>query len=181
MMYLWQLFISFARSSLLGFGGGPSMITIIQSEVVDLRGWLTTAELLDAYAFGNTLPGPIAVKLAAFVGYSVDGWAGAAAALLGVIVPSAVLLIAVASLFFRFRANKVLNRFLNGVRPAVLALLMYVVWHFIPAVFPDSATVWLPLLITAAALVAIGRYRLHPLPLIVAGGAAGVLAEMVLF
>lgn len=181
MTELWQLFISFTRSSLLGFGGGPSMLTIIQSEVVDLRGWMTTAELLDAYAFGSTLPGPIAVKLAAFVGYSVDGWGGAAAALIGVTVPTALLLILVASLFFRFRSNPVLNRFLNGVRPAVLALLAAVVWDFAPAVFPEAQTVLLTVMITGAALVAILRYKVHPLPLILAGGAVGVVAELWLF
>ena len=78
-----DLFVSFLRASILGFGGGPSMVLLIQSEVVDLHGWLSNAEFLDAFAFGNALPSPIATKLAAFTGYHVAGWPGAFAALLG--------------------------------------------------------------------------------------------------
>ena len=106
MIIYWELFISFTRASLAGFGGGPSMITLIQNEVVDLRGWLTGQELLDAYAFANTLPSPLATKLAAYVGFQQAGWLGAAVALIGVTIPTALLTIGVASLFLRYRQNR---------------------------------------------------------------------------
>lgn len=175
---LWQLFISFTRASLAGFGGGPSMITLIQYEVVDLRGWLTARELLDAYAFANTLPSPIATKLAAFVGFHQAGWAGATAALIGVTIPTAILTIGVAALFTRYRHNRMLVRFLTGVRPVVIALLMYVVWLFAPSTFGVTVSEWLgnwPLiLIAAAATVMIIRFKVHPLVLIIGGAVLGV-------
>ena len=178
MTELWQLFISFARASLAGFGGGPSMITLIQYEVVDLRGWLTAQELLDAYAFANTLPSPIATKLAAFVGFNQAGWAGAAVALIGVTIPTGVLTVAIAALFTRYRHNRLLVRFLTGVRPVVIALLMYVVWNFAPGTFGETAEEWLqnwPLLLVAvAAVVLIIRYKVHPLVLIIGGAVVGV-------
>ncbi len=179
MIELWQLFISFTRASLAGFGGGPSMITLIQNEVVDLRGWLTAGELLDAYAFANTLPSPIATKLAAFVGYQQAGFAGAAAALIGVSVPTAVLTIAVSSLFLRYRENRMLVRFLRGVRPVVLALLMYVVWHFLPETFGHTAREWLGnahlFVIAGVTVFLMVRYKMHPLPLIIGGGIIGLV------
>ena len=95
MIIYWELFISFTRASLAGFGGGPSMITLIQNEVVDLRGWLTGQELLDAYAFANTLPSPLATKLAR-MSVTAAGWLGAAVALIGVTIPTALLTIGVA-------------------------------------------------------------------------------------
>lgn len=178
MTELWELFISFTRASLAGFGGGPSMITLIQNEVVDLRGWLTSQELLDAYAFANTLPSPIATKLAAFVGYHQAGWAGAAAALIGVSIPTAILTVAIAAVFTRYRNNRLLVRFLNGVRPVVLALLMYVVWHFMPGTFGTTPGEWLKhwpqFVIAVIAIVLLLRYKVHPLPLIIGGGIIGV-------
>ncbi len=182
MLELWQLFISFTRASLAGFGGGPSMITLIQNEVVDVRGWLTAGELLDAYAFANTLPSPIATKLAAFVGFQQAGYAGAAVALIGVSIPTAILTIAVAALFMRYRNNRLLVRFLTGVRPVVLALLMYVVWHFMPETFGRSPSEWLGnwhlFVIAVVAGVLLLRYKLHPLPLILGGGALGVAISL---
>ena len=182
MTELWQLFVSFSRASLAGFGGGPSMITLIQNEVVDLRGWLTSQELLDANALANTLPSPIATKLAAFVGFHQAGWAGATAALIGVTMPTAILTVAIAAVFTRFRENRLLVRFLNGVRPVVLALLLYVVWHFMPGTFGVNAAEWLQhwpqFVIAAVATVLLVRFKVHPLPLILGGGAIGVALSL---
>jgi len=187
MIIYWELFISFTRASLAGFGGGPSMITLIQNEVVDLRGWLTGQELLDAYAFANTLPSPLATKLAAYVGFQQAGWLGATAALIGVTIPTALLTIGVASLFLRYRQNRQLVRFLRGVRPVVLALLAYVVWDFMPATFGTSVSEWLEnwwmFVLASVSAVMLVRFRVHPLPLIIGGSLIGLtiaVAELVL-
>jgi len=178
MTELWQLFVSFLRASLAGFGGGPSMITLIQNEVVDLRGWLTGSELLDAYAFANTLPSPIATKLAAFVGYHQAGWTGVTVALIGVTVPTAIMTILVAAVFTRYREHRLLVRFLAGVRPVVLALLMYVVWDFTPVTFGSGPREWLAnwwvFAIAGGSVIGLLRFKMHPLPLIIAGAAIGV-------
>ena len=182
MIIYWELFISFTRASLAGFGGGPSMITLIQNEVVDLRGWLSGQELLDAYAFANTLPSPLATKLAAYVGFQQAGWLGATVALIGVTVPTALLTIGVASLFLRYRQNRQLVRFLRGVRPVVLALLAYVVWDFMPATFGTSVSAWLQnwwmFLVAGVSAILLVKYRLHPLPLILGGGVLGLLVAV---
>jgi chromate transporter len=173
-----QLFLAFARVGLLGFGGGPAMIPLIQVEVVDLHGWLGRGEFLDAFAFGNALPGPIATKLAGYVGYQVAGWPGAAAGLLGITAPTIVMIVALASLYHRYRERQVVQRFLYGVRPVVVALLALVVWDFAPTALAPAGLDWdaWPLwLIAAAALIASLRTKLHPALLIVVGGAFGWL------
>ena len=175
---LLELLISFTRAGVFGFGGGPSMIPLIQVEVVDIRGWLSHAEFLDAFAFGNALPGPIATKLAGYVGYQVAGVAGATVALLGITAPTILLMIALAALYARYRGHPVVQDFIGGVRPVVVALLAVVVWDFtLPALLPTRSlpSDWPLWLIAAVALFATLRTTLHPALLIVLGGLAGLV------
>jgi chromate transporter len=175
---VWQVFVSFARAGLFGFGGGPSMIPLIQVEVVDVRGWLSPDAFLDAFAFGNALPGPIATKLAGYVGFQVAGAAGAAAGLLGVTAPTIVLMIALAGAYARYREWPPVRRFLAGVRPVVVALLALVVWEFAPSALAVHRTWWanLPLWAIAVAAVWVSRrFDPHPALLIVVGGLLGLV------
>ena len=175
---LLELFYAFARVGIFGFGGGPSMIPLIQAEVVETREWLTRAQFLDAFAFGNALPGPIATKLAGYVGYQVGGIAGALAGLLGITAPTIAAMVALAGAFARHRDHPAVANFLRGVRPVVVALLLLVVWDFAPEALGDVASWpgnWPLLLITLAALVLTIRFKVHPALLIVAGGLFGML------
>lgn len=169
---------SFTRIGLLGFGGGPAMIPLIQVEVVDLRGWLTPAEFLDAFAFGNALPGPIATKMAGYVGFQVAGWPGAAAGLLGITGPTIVAMVTLASFYRRYGGHELVQRFLYGVRPVVVALLALVVWDYLPTAMAPAELRWgsWPLwLIVAATVIASLRTRVHPALLVILGGALGWL------
>jgi len=177
-MDLLQLLVAFTRVGLFGFGGGPAMIPLVQVEVVDIHGWLTPAEFLDAFAFGNALPGPIATKLAGYVGYHVAGVPGAALALAGITAPTIVLMIALASVYLRFKGRREVQDFLRGVRPVVVALLALVAWDFAPAALLalGGGLAALPLVLVAlAALAASLRWDAHPALLIVLGGLVGLV------
>lgn len=177
-MSLLELLVSFGRVGLFGFGGGPAMIPLIQAEVVGLRGWLTAQEFLDAFAFGNALPGPIATKLAGYVGFVVAGWPGAVVALLALTVPTILIMVALGSAYVRFKDQQEVVLFLRGVRPIVIALLLLVVWDFAPSALGPPAS-WLanwPLwLLALASFVATVKWRLHPAVLILAGGLIGMV------
>lgn len=177
-MNLLELLVSFSRIGLFGFGGGPAMIPLIQAEVVALRGWLTPQEFLDAFAFGNALPGPIATKLAGYVGFVVAGWPGAVVALLALTVPTILAMVALSSVYARYRDHLAVVLFLRGVRPIVIALLLLVVWDFAPSALGLPAD-WLgnwPLwLLAVASFVAAIKLHLHPALLIVAGGLIGMV------
>jgi len=82
-MLLLRIFIAFAKVGLFGYGGGPSMIPLMQEEVVDAHHWLSTEEFVDALAMGNALPGPIATKMSLYVGYKLAGMPGALAGVQG--------------------------------------------------------------------------------------------------
>jgi chromate transporter len=73
---LWNLFVAFFRASYLGFGGGPAIIPLIQAEAVDNYHWMTNSQFTDSIAVANALPGPIATKIATFIGYQVASWPG---------------------------------------------------------------------------------------------------------
>ncbi|RKJ34138.1 chromate transporter, partial [Butyricicoccus sp. 1XD8-22] len=75
MIYI-QIFLAFFYPGILGYGGGPATIPLIEHEVVENYGWMTTSEFSEVLALGNSLPGPIATKMAGFIGYEVGGVLG---------------------------------------------------------------------------------------------------------
>ncbi len=120
------------RIGLFGFGGGPSVVPLIRHECVERYGWMTDEELLDALAFGNALPGPIAVKLAAYVGLQVGGPLGCGVALLALNVPGVVLMLVLGTLYLRFKTAPPVLGILAAVRPAVIGLLAHTVFSLAP-------------------------------------------------
>lgn len=170
------LAVAFAKVGLFGFGGGPSFIPLIQREV-EARGWLTREAFLDAFAFGNSLPGPIATKLAGYVGYRVAGWIGALVALLALTVPTILAMVGLAALYVEYQESPWVAGFLTGLRPVVIGLLVYTVVIFAPgALGPLRA--WrsnvLRWGLAIAAFVAAVAFGIHPGLLILAGGVAGM-------
>jgi chromate transporter len=170
------LAVAFAKVGLFGFGGGPSFIPLIQREV-EARRWLTREAFLDAFAFGNALPGPIATKLAGYVGYRVAGWGGAVVALLALTVPTILAMVGLAALYVQYQDSPWVEGFLTGLRPVVIGLLVYTVVVFAPgALGPLRA--WRSNLLrwglAIAAFVAAVAFGIHPGLLILAGGVAGM-------
>lgn len=159
----WQLFVAFGRANIFGFGGGPSVIPLIQLEVVNNYKWLSTEEFTDALAMGNALPGPIATKMSAYVGYKVAGLWGALAALAGTVVPTAVAMLGLAGLYFKYKDTPQMAGMLKAVRPVVVVLLIQTAWEMGVKSFPLPVT-WV---IALVALVLIFGFKLHPIILIV--------------
>ncbi len=146
------------------------MIPLMQAECVR-AGWMTDAQFLEGLAVGSALPGPIATKMALYVGYAEAGPLGAAAAVVGVLLPSLVLMSALTGVVFRYRENPYVAGALSGVKPAVVGMLAFVVWELGPAGVTGLAT-------TLVAVVAFGALvaRVHPGVVIVAAMLVGALA-----
>jgi chromate transporter len=172
-----EVFWAFAKAGLFGFGGGPSMIPVIRNEVVSVQQWLTKEEFIDAYALGNALPGPIATKLSGYVGYKVAGWPGALAGMLGMTLPTGIAMVLLAALYFRFKETPFVTSFMKGVRPVILALLVLVVWEFIPSALGKKVqwSNWLVWLLAVAALFLSLKLNVHPVLLILGGGMVGLV------
>lgn len=168
---LGQLCWSFFKVGVFAYGGGPSMIPLIQEEVVDVHHWMTIEEFTDALAMGYALPGPIACKMAAVVGVQVAGAPGVIVANLAIILPSLLAMLGLMAMFLQFKDSPYVTATLKAVRPAVIGLLMVVVWEM----FPRSVTSLSTGLIGATAFGVIAFGGLHPAWAIVAAGAVGML------
>jgi chromate transporter len=168
---LFQLFISFTKVGAFAYGGGPSMIPLVQEEVVDIHGWMTIEEFTDALAMGYALPGPIATKMAAYIGYKVAFIPGLLVALLGTILPSLLMMMVLGLAFMSYKDTPVVQSMLKAVRPAVVGLLIVVVVDM----FPKSVTSWHTGVIALVAFVAIQFLNLHPALAIVATAVLGLV------
>lgn len=124
MRELWGIFWSFLKIGAFTFGGGYAMIPLIQHEVINSRRWLSKGEFLDLLTLAQAAPGPIALNTAVFVGYRQRGYAGALAAVAGVVVPSFTILLLVAMFFADVRDNRWVDAAFRGMRPAVVALIV---------------------------------------------------------
>ena len=122
MIYL-QLFVTFFEIGMFTFGGGYAMISLIRDKALAL-GWLTEEQLLNMIAVAESTPGPIAVNMATFVGSTQGGVLGALTATLGVVLPSFIIILLIASVIRNFLKYKGVQAFLGGVRPCVVALIL---------------------------------------------------------
>ena len=122
MIYL-KLFLTFFEIGLFTFGGGYAMISLIRDKVLTY-GWLSEEELLNMIAVSESTPGPIAVNMATFVGSTQGGVLGSLAATLGVVLPSFIIILLIASLIRNFLKYRGVQAFLGGVRPCVIALIL---------------------------------------------------------
>ncbi len=170
MSELVDLALGWGRVGLFGFGGGPGMIPLMQAECVQAQGWMTDEQFLEALAVASALPGPIAVKMSVMVGLQAAGLPGAAAALLGVVVPSVTLMSALAGLLIQFRQAPALTGAMRAVQPAVIGLLAWTV----VSLAPDGIRSLSGALIAGGALAAL-LLKVHPAVVIVAAMGLGAL------
>ncbi|RXT04851.1 chromate transporter [Ammoniphilus sp. CFH 90114] len=169
MIYL-QLFWAFFISNILGYGGGPPSIPLIQAEVVDHYGWLTLKEFGDILAIGNALPGPIATKMAAFVGFQVGGVLGAAIALIATVVPSAMAMIILFKFVALFKDSPYVKEMTKSVQPVVAVLLGVLAYQFFIHAFHDSGMIHTAIL-AIGSFVAMELIKIHP-SFVIAGSLA---------
>ena len=163
------LFWSFLKIGCVGYGGGPSMVPLVKEEVVNLQQWMPLADFMDILAIGNALPGPIATKMSAAVGFQVAGSAGAVAATVAVVLPSAVALILLMGFVSRIKDNPRVQSMLRGLRPVVVAMLAYAAYDMSFGSL-TNAPAWGIGVVTLLLMV---FTKIHPALFVVAGAIAG--------
>ncbi len=135
---LLEIFLTFLRIGAFTFGGGYAMIPLIQKETVEKHGWISDRDILEIVAIAESTPGPIAVNSATFVGYRVCGFTGALCATLGVVLPSFLVITAIAFVLREFQSMKVVQYAFFGIRAGVLALILKALWSDVPPVSEES-------------------------------------------
>lgn len=167
-----QLFISFFKIGLFGFGGGYAMLSLIQHEI-ESNGWMTQQEFTDIIAISQMTPGPIGINSATYVGFTASGTIlGSIVATFAIILPSFLIMITLVRFFFKLNGNRFIAYTFLGLRPAVLgligaaALLLMNEQNFI-----DYKSV----IIFLVAFVLSFQFKLHPILLIFLAGVAGFI------
>lgn len=174
---MWELFLTFIKVGVVSFGGGYAMIPMIQEEVVMRHGWLSLAQYTDVIAVAGMSPGPIAVNIAVFVGYSELGIRGAVASALGMVTPSLAIILVIGTAFRRFGDNKYVQWAFYGLRPIITGLIVYAAVSFAKNNGLISSASWhmASLIgIYILSLAALLYFRLHPIYVIVISGLAGI-------
>ena len=170
-MIYWQLFVSYFKIGLFGFGGGYAMLSLIQHEVVENRQWLTATEFTDIVAISQMTPGPIGINSATYIGYTVTGIWGAIIAAFAVCFPSFVIVGLIVGSYQKFRSNVYVNDAFKGLRPVVVgliaaaALLLMNKGNFID---------YKSFIIFGVAFLLTMFTKIHPILLIVLAGIAGL-------
>jgi chromate transporter len=173
MIYL-QIFLAFFIPGIVGYGGGPASIPLIEHEVVERYGWMTTSEFSEVLALGNALPGPIATKMSGYIGYEVGGVFGALIGLLATVGPSLILMIALLRLIYRYKDSPRVKRLSKIVLPAVAVLMATLTIDFFKTSFSANG-IWETLFIAIVCLFLLEKWKVHPAFVIVGGLAFGAL------
>ena len=152
------------------FGGGYSMLPVLRRGVVDKRGWSDDEELLDIFAVAQCTPGVIAVNTATYIGYKKRGLAGAAAATIGVITPSIIIILVIAGLLSNFSGSALVQHALAGIRVAVCVLVLDAVIRL----FKACKKTLLSVVIFILAFASVGLLGLSPIWPVLLAAAAGI-------
>lgn len=164
---IWTIFRLMFKIGCITFGGGWSIIGQLQEEFVDRRGWMDEEELVDYISVGRSLPGIMIINISVLSGYRMGGLAGAVAAAFGLSLPALICIALVTFFYSSLRDNAVVARALNGVRCAVIPIILGAAWRL-----KDKSLVSRMGCVLAAAALAVCTFTGVSLVLVVAFGAA---------
>lgn len=167
------LFLIFLKIGSVLYGGGYVLLAFLRSDLVVRYGWLTDAQLIDAIAIGQVTPGPL-FTTATFIGYQLGGVSGALLATLGIFLPSFVFVAITNPFIPRLRNSPWLGTLLDGVNASSLGLMAAVTWQIGIASLVDPLTI----LVTAASLVLLLRFKINSTWLIAGGALVGILSAI---
>lgn len=169
-LYL-KLFISFFKIGAFTFGGGWAMIPLIEREVVDKQNWIKREDFVDALAIAQSLPGVLAVNISILIGNKLRGLKGCLTATLGTILPSFLIILAIAIWFVQTYDNPVVERIFKGIRPAVVALIVSPVFSTAKTARINIKTVIIPIIVA----LSIWLGGISPIWFVLLGAIGGIL------
>lgn len=167
------LFLSFLKIGTVGFGGGLAVIAQVRALVVQKRLWLTEYEFAEAFALAQSLPGTSAGNTATYIGLRLRGWRGACAAMGGFILPSTLMMVALAILYRHLRALPDTDRLFHGLNAAVVALVLVTAWRVGRGTL-DKRWQWI---VAALSCLAASLYGATVLEVVLCAGLVGIYMD----
>ncbi|MBE6963131.1 MAG: chromate transporter [Ruminococcaceae bacterium] len=170
MKELWDLYITYAKIGIMTFGGGMTMLPILQREVVERKHWVTEEELMDYYAIGQCTPGIIAVNTATFIGQKRKGILGGILATFGVVTPSLLIITLLAGIIQEFSHLPAVKNAFAGIQVCICVLIFNAVKKLLKKAVIDKRTAGI------FALVLLGGVFLNVSPVwfVMAAALAGI-------
>ena len=187
MIYI-QLLWSFIQIGLFSIGGGYASLPLIKHQMVDVHGWLTASQLTDIVTISQMTPGPIALNASTFVGTRIGGLPGAIVATLGCVLPSCMIVLALAWVYTKYKDLGLLRGILAGLRPAVVALIasagltILISALFVNDVLPHalSDVDGIAVVLFVLSLVILRKWKPDPILVMVGSGVIGAIAVFAL-
>lgn len=165
-----KLYIAFLKIGTFSFGGGYAMLPFIQTEVVN-NGWISMSEFTDIIGISQMTPGPVSINTATFVGYKLSGPIGSICATLGVVTTSFILVSIITKVMDKFKESKVIKSALLGMRPVLIALIIYAFLDLAKESYLDIKSIVITLIIA----VILFSKKVHPILVIVISAALGLV------
>ena len=171
---LWYLFLAFFIPGIVGYGGGPAIIPLIEIEVGQRYEFMTRQEFGEVLAMGNALPGPIATKMAGYIGFEVAGVLGSLVALAATVIPTLVAMILLLNLLNKFKDSPKVKRMTALIRPTIAVLLAVLAYQFFETSYFDAGIVHTIILVVLS-FIFLERLNIHPALVIVGALAYGAI------
>lgn len=166
-----EAFSIFFKIGAFTIGGGYAMVPLIENEVVTRRNWISREDFIDLLAVAQSSPGILAVNIAVFIGYRLRGIRGSVVTALGTILPSFLIILAIALFFHNFKENAIVERIFKGIRPAVAALIAAPTFTMARSAGINRRNIWIP--VVSALLIWLLGFS--PVWIIIAAGVGGYL------
>ena len=174
MKKLFELFLTFMKIGGFTFGGGHAMIPLIQKEAVENKKWVTDDDILEIIAIAESTPGPVAINAATFVGYRTAGVLGAACATFGVVLPSFLIILAIAYLLNSFMEIRAVQYAFMGINAGVLALLFKALWNM----YKKSPKGWVSYVVMGASFLMTAILKVNLFVVIVCCAVFGLVTAL---
>ena len=172
-----EAFSIFFKIGAFTIGGGYAMVPLIEDEIVTKRRWIAKEDFIDLLAIAQSAPGILAVNISIFIGYRLRGIRGSIVTALGTILPSFLIILAIALFFHNFKDNVYVERIFKGIRPAVVALIAAPTFSMAKSAKINRYTIWIP--IVSALLIWLLGFS--PIWIIIAAGIGGYLCGRLRF
>ena len=172
---MWEIFSTFFKIGMFTFGGGYAMIPLIEEQIVKEKGWLDTEEFMELLSVSQGLPGAMAVNIANFIGYKRLGFKGLVMACLGTVLPSFLIIIAIAALFTKLPIMKYLQPVMDGMLPAIAVMIIFSAYK-LGKNMPKKIGDWGLMLIGVVALI---LFNVSPIWVVLSGVMLGILRSVI--
>ena len=188
-MIFLQLFLVFSKIGIVGFGGGYAMLSLIQDDVVNKHGWLSSAEFTDIVAVSQMTPGPLGINLATYVGYTsvVNAGYSTGLAMLGSLLATLsilwlpfILMIVVSRFLLKHKESPIIKSIFAGLRPTIVGLVAAAALVLMNAEnfgAPHTALLQfvVSLILFALAFISVYRFKVSPLKILALAGIFGMV------